>query len=350
MPHIFLSYSHEDRYEMLPIRIELSVSGFTVWTDENLTPGTPSWKSAIERAIEAAGAFVVIMTPASKQSEWVEREIEYARTCGVQIFPVLAQGNKRTAVPLELINTQWVDVGTDFIDGMERLIAALKEHLDFTALTSPAVPSPYDSSSAAVIERLWSDLEEAAKRADWEAVIAIGEQVLGLNTNHAEAHTLTVAAYIQRGTTHHEAGRYVEALRDFTRAIELEPNNAELYYLRGYTFDEAATRGHLTGDYVRAITDKNRAIELNPDNAVYYYSRGWSYDEAARRGHPVGDYAKAIADKSRAIELDPNNSQYFYSRGQSYSALQDWESAFRDYRRAADMGHTRAKERLASLE
>ena len=52
---LFLSYSRADSDTMGRVREALTGEGLSVWTDENLTPGTPSWKQAIERAIEDAG-------------------------------------------------------------------------------------------------------------------------------------------------------------------------------------------------------------------------------------------------------------------------------------------------------
>jgi hypothetical protein len=129
MRHLFLSYSRKDAAIMQRLRGSLIAEGLPVWTDEDLKPGTPSWKSTIEAAIEEAGGMVVILSPDAKQSEWVERELDYAKTCGVQIFPVLARGDERSAVPFELINAQWVDMRADDIPITQKLIPALYAHL-----------------------------------------------------------------------------------------------------------------------------------------------------------------------------------------------------------------------------
>jgi formylglycine-generating enzyme required for sulfatase activity len=129
--HIFLSYGREDSEIMRRLRDDLRAGGLTVWTDENLQPGTPSWKDAIEGAIEQAGALVVILSPDAKDSAWVERELDYARNQEVRIFPVLARGDSRKAIPLELVSAQWVDLrsGANYALGVQRLIGAIAEHL-----------------------------------------------------------------------------------------------------------------------------------------------------------------------------------------------------------------------------
>ncbi|RMF77265.1 MAG: TIR domain-containing protein [Chloroflexi bacterium] len=129
--HVFLSYGHEDADTMQRIRDALRSAGLRVWTDENLTPGTHSWKTGIETALENTGVLVVIMSPDSKESEWVERELDYARAQDVAIFPVLARGTESDAVPLELISTQWVDLrdATQFGMRMAGLIATIRAHI-----------------------------------------------------------------------------------------------------------------------------------------------------------------------------------------------------------------------------
>ena len=127
--HIFLSYSRDDVSVMNRIRMELQSAGFSVWTDEGLVAGTESWKSEIERAICEALGMVVILSPSAKQSLWVERELDFAGVHGVRVFPVLVQGDPGSAIPIELISAQWMDMrkAADFSAEMHNLISALQE-------------------------------------------------------------------------------------------------------------------------------------------------------------------------------------------------------------------------------
>jgi len=126
--HVFLSYSHADAQMMFRIRNELESMGIKVWTDEGLIPGTESWKTTIEENIRDALGIIVILSPSAKQSLWVERELEYASVHGIRIFPVLVQGEPAEAIPIELINAQWIDVRDEanFSSQMQKLVQALK--------------------------------------------------------------------------------------------------------------------------------------------------------------------------------------------------------------------------------
>lgn len=130
MSHVFISYSRKDMTTMKRIRDELRAAGVPLWTDEKLTPGTPSWRNSIEKALENAAAVVVLMSPDSKHSQWVERELGYAGSQHVRVYPVLIAGTEQNAIPLELANSQWTDLRNDFSVLQRQLIPALKNHLE----------------------------------------------------------------------------------------------------------------------------------------------------------------------------------------------------------------------------
>ncbi len=54
------------------------------------------------------------------------------------------------------------------------------------------------------------------------------------------------------------------------------------------------------GHYKEAIRDFTRVIEIDPDNANAYFNRGCCYDS-------IGELDLAISDYSVALELDMRN-------------------------------------------
>ncbi len=127
-PHIFLSYSREDTHSMMRIRNELESQGIRVWTDEGLIPGSDSWKRDIEDAIRNSLGIVVILSPSAKQSRWVERELGFASAQGKRVFPILVNGDTTNAIPIDLINSQWIDIRNeaDFSAKLQNLVWALQ--------------------------------------------------------------------------------------------------------------------------------------------------------------------------------------------------------------------------------
>ncbi len=135
---VFVSYSRRDRAVMRIVRDTLMAAGFTVWSDENLEPGSQSWKNDVQQAIEGAGSMVAILSPDAKDSEWVSEELNYARIHKLRVFTVLVRGDESNAIPFGLTGVQWVDMRGDYDEGMkelmqqsalEQLVAAVREHL-----------------------------------------------------------------------------------------------------------------------------------------------------------------------------------------------------------------------------
>jgi hypothetical protein len=165
MKHIFLSYSRTDSDMMGRIRDTLRGDGLTVWTDENLTPGTPSWQSAIEEALESAGCVVVLLSPDARKSEWVANELSYASAQDVAVFPVLVRGEAKDSVPLQLINAQRVDLRARFLVGMQSLIDAVREHLSRLGGDDEAQPTDETAwmDRAKSYRQFWKLLQERSK-------------------------------------------------------------------------------------------------------------------------------------------------------------------------------------------
>jgi hypothetical protein len=129
--HVFISYSRRDETIMRRVVKFLRRQGINVWVDnEELIPGTPIWEEEIEKAIKAALAVVAVMSPDSKDSEWVRREISLADQNRKRIFPVLVQGDEDRSITLRLITRQYIDLRENEGVGLTSLHSALSEYLD----------------------------------------------------------------------------------------------------------------------------------------------------------------------------------------------------------------------------
>jgi hypothetical protein len=127
---IFISYSRRDTEVMQRIVLFLRDQGFKVWVDnERLIPGTSIWEEEIEKAIKAASTVLVIMSPDSKNSEWVRREISLADQYRKHILPILVHGDEDTSITLRLVTRQFVDLRQNEDAGLKSLHAALSQHV-----------------------------------------------------------------------------------------------------------------------------------------------------------------------------------------------------------------------------
>jgi serine/threonine protein kinase len=103
--HLFISYSRRDKEYAQKLSIHLQENNFKVWIDSQIDYGD-RWFDEIEGAIKSCGAFLVIMTPDSYQSEWVKKEILLAKRSKKPIFPMLLSGEEFGV----LIDIQYADV------------------------------------------------------------------------------------------------------------------------------------------------------------------------------------------------------------------------------------------------
>ena len=152
MPFIFISYSHKDTEYANRLADSLEARGIHVWIDERIDFGA-RWPQAIEENLDRCAAFVVVMTPDSKKSEWVQNELARALRLRMPIYPLLLEGD----VWLALEATQYVDVRGNtlpperFYTGLARILAAADAQ---------------GSSFASRRERLQTELGEMQRRYD----------------------------------------------------------------------------------------------------------------------------------------------------------------------------------------
>ncbi|MBN1964308.1 MAG: SUMF1/EgtB/PvdO family nonheme iron enzyme [Anaerolineae bacterium] len=122
MSHVFISYSKQDIVFARQLRKKLEAAHFAVWMDEQqLTPSDRWWRE-IEQNLQQCAAVVVIMSPASRESDWVERELLYAERLQKPVFPVWIAGD----IWPRLANIQVNDMRQGIDAGLPPLLEGLK--------------------------------------------------------------------------------------------------------------------------------------------------------------------------------------------------------------------------------
>jgi len=90
-PRVFLSYARKDGeafVTQLRERLQKKEPEITLWQDRAEMEGGVGWWKQIEEAIDQVRFLVVVMTPATMQSEMTRKEWRYARQRGVNVYPV----------------------------------------------------------------------------------------------------------------------------------------------------------------------------------------------------------------------------------------------------------------------
>jgi len=106
MSYIFISYSHEDKEYAHRLEGELQRQRFDTWLDDRIDYGS-QWPEEIEDRLDGCKVLILIMTPRSKRSEWVQNELNRAKRKKKKIYPLLLEGDEPW---LSVEATQYVDV------------------------------------------------------------------------------------------------------------------------------------------------------------------------------------------------------------------------------------------------
>ncbi|XP_043722453.1 hsp70-Hsp90 organizing protein 2-like [Telopea speciosissima] len=109
-----------------------------------------------------------------------------------------------------------------------------------------------------------------------------------------------------KGNAAFSAGRFEEATRFFSEAIDLAPTNHVLYSNRSAAYASLHK-------YNESLVDAKKTVEIKPD-----WSKGYSRLGAAHVG--LGSFDEAIAAYKKGLELDPNNEALKSGLADSQSA------------------------------
>ncbi|MCX6165713.1 MAG: tetratricopeptide repeat protein, partial [Ignavibacteriae bacterium] len=120
--------------------------------------------------------------------------------------------------------------------------------------------------------------------------------------------------------------KYSDAIKYFTRCIEINPNYADAYGRRGCAYNGLK-------EYYKAISDFTKAIEIQQNGSWAYFMRGHTYKD-------LKEYSKALSDYTKAIELQSDYGDFYYERGYLYYELKEYDNACKDWNKAKEFGVT----------
>lgn len=138
-PAAFLSHSSEDDKVAGRLAKDLRSSGVEVWYSEwEIKPGD-SLRRKIDEGIERASYFLVLLTPKSLRSEWVQTELDAGMVKRIEgscrLIPILSEISK-DQIPPTLSGMVWVRL-QPYEDGLRKLIGVCHE-----VSTKPPLGSP----------------------------------------------------------------------------------------------------------------------------------------------------------------------------------------------------------------
>ena len=162
------------------------------------------------------------------------------------------------------------------------------------------------------------------------AVVVLSSFLCGCRNGEEDAE-----AHYNQGVAHAEAGRHIEAIREFKKAVAIKPN-----YHRGYC-DMGSAYGDL-GLHAEAIVAFKKAIDLDPDCAQSYCNMGVVYGK-------LRQYTKGIAACKKAVAIKPDYADAYYNRAAAYYYSRDYDKAWADVKACQKLGRKVNPEFLAEL-
>ncbi|MEZ4938250.1 MAG: tetratricopeptide repeat protein [Crocinitomicaceae bacterium] len=122
--------------------------------------------------------------------------------------------------------------------------------------------------------------------------------------------------------------KFSEAIRDFSKCIELEPQRFEGYYFAANTQLEARDTNSFLGTTTMGI-HKTKAIELYYSRALFYMS--------------IEDFEYAYDDLKELLTIQPGYSNAYYQLGMLFIKNDEKEKACKYFKQALLMGHSKAR-------
>lgn len=94
-------------------------------------------------------------------------------------------------------------------------------------------------------------------------------------------------------------------------------------------------------NYQDAIREFSRSVQLDPSCGRAYFNRGMAYER-------IDNFQQAIEDYTKAIELSPQDGKAYYFRGMVYQRMEMNEAAVSDMKSASALGYKPANDFLKS--
>ena len=88
--NIFISYSRKDQTYVRQLTHYLEKEGLSVWVDDRIDHGDRWWRIIVEN-IRKCAAMIVVMTPESEDTDWVEKEYLYAKKNQETTYPLVIE-------------------------------------------------------------------------------------------------------------------------------------------------------------------------------------------------------------------------------------------------------------------
>jgi len=117
----------------------------------------------------------------------------------------------------------------------------------------------------------------------------------------------------ERGNKFFTAGKFIDAIPEYSEAIKRDPTNAALYSNRAGCYTKVM-------DWARALEDCEKALQIDPKFVKVFIRK-------AKIQHLLKQYKKALDTYDAGLKLDPNASELLEGRMQTMQAIRSSASS-----------------------
>ena len=123
MDQVFISYSRKDLTFVEQLTLDLKGAGLEVWYDLSRLEGGERWRTEIQNAIKSSQYVIIVLSPDSIESVWVEREFIFSSNLKRKIIPLLY---RQCELPLNYLDLNFIDVqGENYQRNFDKILKAL---------------------------------------------------------------------------------------------------------------------------------------------------------------------------------------------------------------------------------
>ena len=127
--NVFISYSRHDTEKVDFIVNQLEQNGHSVWIDRNRIQGGEQWRTRIVQGIQNCDIFILVLSPYSTQSKYVQQELNLADQKNKIIVPVeLEKTTLSTEMELTLSAPHRIILYPDILSNISYLLDLLSGH------------------------------------------------------------------------------------------------------------------------------------------------------------------------------------------------------------------------------
>jgi tetratricopeptide (TPR) repeat protein len=303
--HVFICYSRKDEEFVIKLATNLKRQGVPVWLDQWDIPHGANWPREIDRSLSDCARLLLVLSPASVDSDEVQSEWYTVLDEKKVVVPILYQ---KCHIPFRLKPIQYIEFTSRSPDDPSALndvlIALGKEESTFSRPAEISVPKKKPKKKLSVPSS--SEYDEAIKA--YNKAIEIDPE---------DADSWSSKAWALR-----HLGKYNEAIKAYNKAIEIEPENAGGWYCK------AEVLLHL-GKYNEAIIAFDKSIEIFPDGEF------WNAKAVALQY--LGKYDEAIIAFDKSIEIDPEDADSWSGKAAALQYLGKYDEAIKAYEKAGEL-------------